>query len=107
MEVVDPLERDAGAQRVLGSLSDWEPGAVRALSVALEMAEPPIRELSRPLDYLSDVLADPTLSGGLARLSMRRALRRIRQRRDVEVLLERLEGVDEAPWQELRAALAD
>ena len=60
----------------------------------------------RPLNYLSDVLADPTLSGGLARLAMRRALRRIRQHRDVGVLLERLEGVDEPPWAELRAAPA-
>ena len=53
------------------------------------------------------MLSDPALSGDLARLSMRRALRLMRQHRDAELLLERLEGVDEPPWAELRAALAE
>jgi hypothetical protein len=64
------------------------------------------REFSQPLDYLADVLDDPALSGGLARLSMRRALRIAKRHRGCGELLERLEGVDEPPWPELHAALA-
>jgi hypothetical protein len=90
---------------VLQSVSDWDASAVRALSVALAWSAEPLRLFARPLDYWADVLDDPSLSGDLARLSMRRALRLAGPHRGE--LLERLEGADLPPWVALRAALAE
>jgi hypothetical protein len=92
---------------VLQSVSDWDASAVRALSVALAWSAEPLRLFARPLDYWADVLDDPSLSGDLARLSMRRALRIAKCHRGCGELLERLEGVTEPPWPEVRAALAE
>ena len=80
---------------------------MRSLSVSVALAEPPLRQLAQPLSYLSDVLADPALSGDLARLSMRRALRLMARHPDLDELLDRLEGAGDAPWPQLRAALAE
>ena len=92
--------------RIFASLASWHPSAVRSLSTTLALSEPPLRAFSQPLDYLADALADPALSGDLARLSMRRALRLTVRHPRCGELLERLEGVDEPPWPEVRAALA-
>ena len=80
---------------------------MRSLAVSVALAEPPLREFAQPLDYLADALSDPALSGDLARLAMKRALRLARRDPRCGELLERLEGVAEPPWPEVRAALAD
>jgi hypothetical protein len=105
MEVDTDLRERAAAQRVLSSLADWEPGAVRALAVAVGLAERPLCEFSQPLDYLADVLEHPELTGDLANLRMRRSLRLMARHPRLPELLERLEGADGAPWGQLRAAL--
>jgi hypothetical protein len=92
--------------RIFRSLSHWHSGAVRSLSVSLGWAEEPLRFFAQPFDYLSDALDDPSLSGDLARLAGRRAMRLARHHSRRDELLERLEGVDEAPWPQVRAALA-
>jgi hypothetical protein len=92
--------------RIFRSLSQWQPGAVRSLAVSLAWADEPLAGFSLAFDYLSDALDDPSLSGDLARLAGRRALRLARHHSRRDELLERLEGVDEAPWPQVRAALA-
>ena len=92
--------------RILGALAGWDPSAVRSLSTTLALSEPPLRAFAQPFDYAADAIEDPRLSGDLARLSTRRALRLVARDPRCGELLERLEGVDEPPWPQVREALA-
>ena len=103
---VESTAVEGDVDRVLRSLGDWHPAAVRSLAVSVGMAEEPLRGFGQALDYFSDALSDPAISGDLARLSMRRALRLAGRHPRCGEVLERLEGVAEPPWPQVRAALA-
>jgi hypothetical protein len=105
--MTDLARRKELAQDVLGSLAHQPPAALELLAAGLAVAAEPLCEFAQPFSYFADVLADPTLSGELARLRMSVALRFAAWHPGCAGLLERLDGVDESPWPQLAAALVE
>jgi hypothetical protein len=96
------------ANRIFASLDDVPPAAVRILALALTLANRPLADLGQAFDYWADHREDPAvISGDLARLRLSRAIRTTTRNPECERLLERLEGVSEPPWPEIREALLE
>jgi hypothetical protein len=99
-------QRERLAEEVFASL-DVPAESVRLLVSALRLSGGWIGAFAGPFDYHADAV-EHGFDGALARLSMARVLRRIVSfHPGCDELIDRLEGVDEAPWPAIRAALIE
>lgn len=92
------------AREVFDALDVSAP-ALRLIAGTLAAAGGPLAQFADALDFHADVLEDPAVSGTLATLRLARDLRVVASRPDAGELLERLDGLEQPPWPELRAAL--
>lgn len=105
MTTDDLDRRQRIARKAFARMGDLDPGALEVLAQGLNLADGPLSQLSSPLAYHADVLADDELDDDLAVLSFARVLRRLTSHPDRDDLIERLERVEGQPWQAIREAL--
>ena len=99
--------RKALAREVFASIADLPAEAVRLLASGLRFVDGPLSDFWLAFDYYADVLADPSLGGGLATLKMAHSLRVVAMDARCDELTERLEAADVPPWPQLAAALVE
>jgi len=104
---MDMAERKELAQTVFESLEKEKVPAValRLLASALYLADGPISRFATPLSCFADAVEFPQVTGELAEVLMASALRRAAIFPGSDELLDRLDGVQQAPWPTIKAAL--
>ena len=94
--------RDISARSTAG----FSATALRLTAAALALADGPIAEFADPIDYFADVI-EYEVRDDLAVLRLRVAIKQVALFGDVDRLLGRLEGVEAAPWPQIRAAMEE
>jgi hypothetical protein len=95
------------ASDVLAALHGWPAAAVRSLGSGLTLDGGPLAGVGWALLTAVDNLDAGEPPDRLARLKMAYELRCAAAAPDSDELLERLEAVDEAPWPQVRDAIAE
>jgi hypothetical protein len=93
------------ADAVLAALGEGSAQSVRRLALGLTIAGGPLSGLGRALDSHADALEFDDVSGQLANLAMRRAVRRAALY-DGELVVQ-LEDAREGFWRAVREAIVD
>ena len=103
MELEDRLRL---ARFVLGSLREMPVSAVRLLAAGLALSGGLVGRFSSAFDYYADVLEFPAVTSKLAVRKLAFDLHRAAfDPVGCDGLIERLDGVEAAPWPQLRTAL--
>jgi len=102
MVLADPK---ALAGDVLASLDGTPPAALRLLAEALMLTDGPLSRFGLPLDCYADHLEHEDVRDFLAVLLLARNLRMAALDPRCEAMLDRLEGVEVAPWAQIRSAV--
>jgi hypothetical protein len=90
---------------VFASLDEVPASALRMLARGLSLAERPLSEFAQSVDHYADCVEYEDIEGWLAELRLAHSAGVASRHPNCPDLLERLEGLEEPPWAQLREAL--